>query len=233
METLTLTVSDGTHMQAHAARPRGTATAGIIVIQEAFGVTEYIRSVVDQFAQQGYLAIAPEMFHRTTEVGAEFSYSDYPSVAPHMQALTNEGLTADLKAAHAWLSAQGVSEGRIAALGFCMGGRASFLANATLPLACAVSFYGGGIAEQLLDRAEELSGPQMLLWGGKDDHIKPAQTRVVSDALTAIGKPFVEATFSEAGHAFARTADNHYHEASAKEAWALVDAFLAEHLAAV
>ncbi len=230
METVTLTVSDSTQMQAHVARPLGTAAAGIIVIQEAFGVTEYIRSVTDQFGQQGYLAIAPEVFHRSAEAGTELSYSDYPSVAPHMQALTNEGLIADLKAAYDWLSAQGIPEGRIAALGFCMGGRASFLANATLPLACAVSFYGGGIAEQLLDRVEKLAGPQMLLWGGKDDHITPEKTRAVSDALTARGKPFVEVTFSEAGHAFARTADNHYHESSAKEAWALVDAFLGEHL---
>lgn len=230
METVTLTVSDNTQMLSHVARPEGTSDKGIIIIQEAFGVTDYIRSIVGRFAQKGYLAIAPEMFHRSANPGTELSYSDFPSVQPHMQALTIEGQTADLAAANGWLLDQGIAQTKIASLGFCMGGRASFLANATLPLACAVSFYGGGIAEQLLDRAADLSGPQMLFWGGKDDHITPEQTRKVSDALRAAGKPFVEAVFSEAGHAFARTADDHYHESSAKEAWALADAFLGNHL---
>ena len=230
METITLTVSDDTQMQAHVARPEGAPTKGIIVIQEAFGVTDYIRRMTERLAQQGFLAIAPEMFHRSAEAGAEFSYTDFPSVQPHMQALTIEGQAADLSAAHAWLLEQGVPEGKTAALGFCMGGRASFIANATLPLACAVSFYGGGIAEQLLDRVKDLSGAQLLMWGGKDDHIKVEQTRAVSDALAAAGKPFVEATFSEAGHAFARDVGDHYHEESEKEAWALADAFLAEHV---
>ena len=226
METITLTVSDNTNIQAHVGRPHGVPGKGIIIIQEAFGVTDYIRSIVERAAQQGYLAIAPELFHRSADPGMELSYSDYPSVQPHMQALSIAGQVADLAAAHGWLIEQGIAETMIAALGFCMGGRASFLANATLPLACAVSFYGGGIAEHLLDRTDDLSGPQALFWGGKDDHITPEQTRKVSDALTAARKPFVEATFSEAGHAFARTADAHYHEPSANEAWALADAFL-------
>ena len=230
MELKTIHVSDGTEMQVHVARPSGTPRSGIIVIQEAFGVTDYIERMAARFAAAGYLAVAPEVFHRSAQPGTALSYDDFEPVKPHMAALSIEGQEADLKAAYDFLVSEGIPDAKVAALGFCMGGRASFLANATLPLACAVSFYGGGIADQLIDRAGKLSGPQVLLWGGKDAHILPANTRAVADALIAAGKPFVDVTFSEAGHAFARDVGDHYHEASAREAWALVDSFLTEHL---
>ncbi len=229
METVTLTVSDGTEMQAHVARPEGKPEKGIIVIQEAFGVTDYIRRMTERFAPMGYLAIAPEFFHRSAEPGTELSYSDYASVRPHFEALTTEGVEADLRAAYDWLVEQGVPKDTVAALGFCFGGRASFIANSILPLACAVSFYGGGI-DQLTDRAEKLSGPQLLFWGGQDKNIPAEKTNAVADALRAAGKPFEEKTFPEADHAFARDVGEHYDEAAAKEAWGMADRFLAEHL---
>ncbi len=218
-------------MQVHVARPEGAPKAGIIVIQEAFGVTDYIERMTARFTAAGYLAVAPEVFHRSAEVGAAFSYDDFEQVKPHMAALTLEGQEVDLKASYDLLVREGAPKGKIAALGFCMGGRASFLANATLPLACAVSFYGGGISEQLLDRVDALSGPQLFFWGGKDAHILVEKTRAVADALANASKPFVDVTFSEADHAFARDVGAHYHKTSANEAWALADAFLADHLA--
>lgn len=230
METTTLSVSDGTHMTAHVARPEGAAKKGIIIIQEAFGVTDYIRRMTARFAKQGYLAIAPEFFHRSAKPGEEFSYSDFGAVGPHMEALTLEGQAADLQAAYEWLVSEGVPKEKIAALGFCMGGRAAFLANETLPLACAVSFYGGGIAAQLLDRVENLSGPQLLIWGGADSHIDANQREAVTAALRAAGKEFEEKTFEGAGHAFARDVGDHYDEAATKEAWMLADTFLSKHL---
>jgi carboxymethylenebutenolidase len=229
-ETILLTVAGAGEMQAHVARPAEASKRGVIVVQEAFGVTDYIRRIAQRFAGQGFLAIAPEFFHRSAPAGTELSYTDYPSVAPHIQALTIEGQEADLKAAFDWLVSQGIAENKIAVLGFCMGGRASFIANATLPIAGAVSFYGGGIAQGLLDRAKDLHAPQMLLWGGKDAHILPEHRRAVADALIAAGKPYIDVTFGEADHAFARDVGEHYDEQSTNEAWALVDAFLAENL---
>lgn len=229
-QPITLTVSDATEMQAHVARPDGKAGKGIIVIQEAFGVTDYIRRMTERLAEQGFLAVAPEFFHRSAAPGTEISYSDFASAGPHMQALTLEGQEADLKAAYDWLVSEGVPADKVAALGFCMGGRAAFLANETLPLAAAVSFYGGGIADQLLDRVADLHGPQLLLWGGEDGHIPKEKTDAVAAALRTAGKPFEEKTFPGAGHAFARDVGDHYDAAAAEEAWALADAFLAKHL---
>jgi carboxymethylenebutenolidase len=236
METITIKVSDGSEMRAYAARPEKAAgpdespRKGIIVIQEAFGVNDYIKRMGARFTGQGYLAVVPEMFHRSAAAGQEFSYTDYPAVQPQMAALTLEGQLADMQACFDWLVSQGVPKDKIVVLGFCMGGRASFLANSAMPLAAAVSFYGGGL-DTMLDRIPALHGPQLMMWGGKDDHIPPEKYRPVVDALQAAGKPFVNVVFSEAGHAFTRDVDpTHFHESSAKEAWALVDQFLADNV---
>ncbi len=223
-----LLVSDGTEMQAYTAHSAVPAK-GMIVIQEAFGVNEYIRRMTDRFTALDYLAIAPELFHRTAPKGFESSYTN-KTHAEHMAALTDEGEIADIQASYDWLLSQGIAADKIAIIGFCMGGRASFLANAALPIAAAVSFYGGGIAQTLLSRTDQLHAPQLLIWGGSDPHILSEHTRKVADALTTAGKPFVEATFSRAGHGFACDARDAYHPASAREAWALTDAFLAEHM---
>src|SRR3989344_4323150 len=237
MNDTILTVSDGTQMGAYVARTASSAAHGIIVLQEAFGVNDYIRRMTDRFAAQGYLAIAPELFHRTAP-GFEADYETREaagpegsrgSVAEAMGALTAEGQIADAQAAYDWLVGQGVPVGKIAAIGFCMGGRAAYLANSALPLAASVSFYGGGIAT-LLDRAAALHCPQLLVWGGADAHIPPEQTRAIVDALAVAGKPYVEATWSEAGHGFACDARSSYHAPSAHQALALADAFFVENL---
>ncbi|MDE1945117.1 MAG: dienelactone hydrolase family protein [Patescibacteria group bacterium] len=231
MNDTTIAVRDGSEMRAYVARPDDAPEKGIIVLQEAFGVTDYIRRMADRFAERGFLAVAPELFHRTAPAGTELSYTDYPSVAPHMQALTPDGLAADLKACYDWLLAEGVPTEKVAAIGFCMGGRAAFLANETLPLAASVSFYGGGIADQLLDRVSDLSGPQLLFWGGEDANIPQEKTDAVAAALRAAGKTFTEKTFPGAGHAFARDVGDHYDPAAAAEAWTMTDAFLAKYIA--
>ncbi|HEY4523190.1 MAG TPA: dienelactone hydrolase family protein [Candidatus Paceibacterota bacterium] len=242
MNDTILTVSDGTQMGAYVARPASSAAHGIIVLQEAFGVNDYIRRMTDRFAAQGYLAIAPELFHRTAP-GFEADYETREaagpegsrgSVAEAMGALTAEGQIADAQAAYDWLLAELNPDGhlvsiKVVAIGFCMGGRAAYLANSALPLAASVSFYGGGIAT-LLDRAAALHGPQLLVWGGADAHIPPEQTRAIADALAVAGKPYVEATWSEAGHGFACDARSSYHAPSAHQALALADAFFVENL---
>ena len=226
---ITLGVSeDATEMQAYVVRPVGAGRKpGLIVFQEAFGVNDHIRDVAARFAAQGFVVIAPELYHRTgTHV--EGSYDNFPALAPHFQALTTAGMAADANSAHTWLmSDREVDDTRIAAIGYCMGGRAAFLANAELPLAASVSYYGGGIATQLLDRVSTLHGPQLLCWGGKDTHIPPEQTRAIDDALRAAGKPYTTVTFGEADHGFFCDQRSAYHPDVAAEAWALTIAFLA------
>ena len=226
-EQVTVEVGDGTQMGAYHAKPQGGGRRpGLLVLQEAFGVNANIRDVADRFAREGFVALAPELFHRTAP-GLDAPYGDFAAVMPHYQAVTVESLSADLAAAHSWLTERGgVAAGDVSAIGFCLGGRASFLANAILPLKAAVSFYGAGIAPALLDRAPKLSGPILLVWGGLDQHIPPEQISAVTAALRAAGKPYVNAEFSEADHAFFNDDRPSFHPASAAQAWALALQFL-------
>lgn len=227
-EKVQIAVADSPPMQAYVARPenRGPSPA-VIVFQEAFGVNAHIRDVTERFAEQGYVAIAPELFHRTAPAGFEIGYGDFPGVRPHMQAVTPEAAEADIRATHEWLrSSAQVRHDRISCVGFCMGGRVSFIADSIVPLHAAVSFYGGGIAPDLLDRAGSLYGPILLIWGGLDKHITPDRRRSVVDAVAAQHKPYVNAEFSQADHGFFCDQRSAYDPDSARQAWALTLEFL-------
>ena len=237
-ETLNLKVGDGTTMGAFVARPEGRGRLpGMLVFQEAFGVDKHIRDVAERFARGGYLAIAPELFHRTAPTGFEGNSADFQSVMPHVQALNDKNLEADVRAAHDGLLRQSAIDAqRIACVGFCMGGRVSFLANLVLPLRAAISFYGGGIAKSergpgLLERTTQSHAPIFLFWGGLDKHIGPEQRRDVSEALRIAKKTFASMEFADADHAFFNDTRPSYNEAAAEQAWALSLAFFKSNLA--
>ena len=107
-----------------------------------------------------------------------------------------------------------------------MGGRVSFIANSVVALRAAVSFYGGGIAPGLLDRASKLQAPSLLIWGGLDTHITPEHRKAVTDALTAQQKIYVNVEFSRADHGFFCDERAAYEPHSARQAWALTLEFL-------
>src|SRR5580698_492027 len=108
-EFVTTKVSDGTLMRLYVARPAGAAAGrGLLVMQEAFGVNAHIRDVTERFAREGYLAVAPELYHRTGE-GADIKYGDFQSAMPHIKALKDSTLEADFKAAYDWLRANDVA----------------------------------------------------------------------------------------------------------------------------
>jgi carboxymethylenebutenolidase len=226
-----LSVSDGTTMRAWVARPKEEgAYPALLVFQEAFGVNAHIRDIAGRFAREGFVAVAPELFHRTA-AGFDGRYDDFPSAVPHMKALNDASMGADLRAAHDWVRGSMGVELPIFAIGYCMGGRAAFLAALTLPLAGAISYYGGGIAPNatnpgLLGRASGIQAPLLLFWGGRDKHIPPEQVRAVTDALRATGRNFVNVEISNADHAFFCDARASYSPAAALLAWPLTLAFL-------
>lgn len=221
-----LQVADGTEMALHAARPGRGGAPGLLVFQEAFGVNGHIRGLCEAFAREGWLAAAPELYHRTAP-GQVFPYGDITPARPHMQAMTEAGLRADQQAAFDWLRDQGCHA--VGAIGYCMGGRMAFLANADLPLAAAVSYYGGGI-QNLGDRVSDLHGPMLFHWAGRDAHVTPEHARAVEDSLRAAGRPFVSVHHSEADHGFNCDERASHHPESARLALAVTLAFLRDHL---
>jgi len=186
-----------------------------------------IPAATERFAAQGYVAIAPELFHRTAPKGFEGDYNNFPSVKPHYQAVTSEAAEADIRSTYEWLhSSSLVQADRISCVGFCMGGRIAFLANAVVPMRAAVSFYGGGIAQNLLDRVPKLHGPALLIWGGLDKNITPEHRKAVTEALSAHRKTYVNVEFSSADHGFFCDERPAYEPNAACQAWALTLEFL-------
>ena len=230
-EFVTLSVDDGSSMRAYVARPEGAPRAGLIVFQEIFGINPHIRDVTERFAREGYLAIAPELFHRSGP-GFESGYTDIMPGVGHMQQMTDTGLAADIRAAFDWL--QGATSAKkipTAAIGFCMGGRTATLAAMTVPLACGISYYGGGIAPSpfgagLLERLKEVQAPVLFYWGGLDGMIKPEHVKMVADAMRAANKPFSSIEFSDADHGFFCNERASYNANAATESWALTLAYL-------
>jgi carboxymethylenebutenolidase len=233
LEPVKLPVADGTVMVAYTAAPSGAGPfPGLLLFQEAFGANHHIRGLAERFAAEGFLTIAPELFHRTAPTGFEGSYTDFATVAPHMQALTENGLGDDVRAAAQWLERHPkIRPGALGAIGYCLGGRVSFLANALLPLKAAVSYYGGRMVPDLVKRAPALSGPMLFFWGGRDQHIPAEQINAVLAALRQAAKPYTNVVISDANHGFFCDERASYNAAAAHDAWALTLAFLRRNLA--
>jgi carboxymethylenebutenolidase len=231
-----VTVADGSEMQVYYARP-ATASRyrGLVLFQEAFGVNEHIRTVAERFARENWVVVAPELFHRTAP-GFQAGYNKIRAAMPHMQALTEQGLEADIRAAHNLLRDDSAADTeKIASVGFCMGGRVSFLAATVLPLKAAVSFYGGGIGPSasgpgLLNHVPDIQAPVLLFWGGLDKHIGHDQPQTVVSALRAAKKKYVNVEISDADHGFFCDAQPSYNPEASVEAWALTKAFFDCHV---
>src|SRR5438445_12134809 len=163
-------MSEQTPLSIH--EPDGPAKGGIVVIQEAFGVNDHIEDVAGRFAAEGWLAVAPHLFHRTGDPA--LGYGDLSVVMPHMQALTADGVLADVDAALDHLDHQGIPRQRTGVVGFCMGGTVTLLTSARRDVVAAVTFYGGGVTEgrfgfgPLVEEASKLRAPWLGLYGDLD-----------------------------------------------------------------
>ncbi|MDO8361332.1 MAG: dienelactone hydrolase family protein [Actinomycetota bacterium] len=174
MSTVTAPTADGP-MDLYVAKPGGEPKGGIVVIQEAFGVTTHIEDVCQLLAAAGYLAVAPALFHRQAQ--HVFPYDDIPAVMPAMGALTLAGLDADLDAAFRYLADCGLTPGKSGIVGFCMGGSVTLYAAGTRTIGAAITFYGGGIAKGRfgfppgLESGAHLRSPWLGLYGDRDQGI--------------------------------------------------------------
>jgi carboxymethylenebutenolidase len=220
-ETRNVSVDDGTDLGLYFVHPDGEARGAVIVLQEIFGVNAHIKEVCEKLAREGYVAVAPDLFHRTGPWWTG-EYTDFAAGVERAQKTTQDNIRADLRATHA-----AVATNKVAAVGFCMGGRQAYVANGILPLRCAVSFYGGNLVG-LPELAKTQSGPLLTLWGGRDRMIDVTQRRAVADMLAH--HAHVDITFNDADHGFFCDHRKSFHAAAAAQAWPLVTAFLASYV---
>ena len=220
-----LKAADGLSFPAYVAKPQGTPSAAVVVLQEIFGVNSHIRSVADGYAAQGYLAVAPSTFHRARQ-GVELGYSQEDMQAGFalkqaVESLPPPGVLQDIQAAidHA------KQAGKVGIVGYCWGGlltwRAACLCDG---LSAAVPYYGGGVTtpEEI---ARTPKCPTMAHFGDQDHWIP-------MDTVEAFRKahPEVEVHVYNANHGFNCDQRGSYNEAAARLARERTLAFFGKHL---
>jgi len=224
-------------MRLYEAKPAGEARGAVIVIQEAFGVNDHIEDVTRRFADVGYHAVAPEVFHRA---GANKTapYDDFSQVLPLFEGLTDQAFLVDVDATVAHLGDAGFGPEQIGIVGFCMGGRVTFLVALERALGAAVGFYGGGIVTArfpqfpaLVDRVEELKTPWLGLFGDQDQGIPVADVEQLRDALERAPVDTHVVRYEEADHGFHCDARPAYNAPAAKDGWERTLAWFDDHLA--
>jgi carboxymethylenebutenolidase len=216
-----LQASDSHEFDAYVAQPNGTPQAGLVVVQEIFGVNEHIRAVADRFAQEGFFAVAPAIFDRA-EKHVELGY-DANGMQKGMALLQRIGIDDTLKDLDAALHYASAQTGKPAGLvGFCYGGTLAWLSATRLAPAAVVGYYGGQIARFAEEKPQV---PVMLHFGKKDDHIPESDVAKVHAA-----HPEVEIHWYDAGHGFNCDMRGSYNEKAAKEAMARTLAFFHKHL---
>lgn len=225
--------SGGGRMPAYVTRPRsGDPRAAVIVLMEAFGLVPNLEKEADRIARMGYVAIAPDVYHRQAPDNTA-PYDDLPKAMGMMRKLDDAQFIDDMRATLACLRGMAeVGPAPIGVTGFCMGGRLSFLAACELSgeiHACA-PFYGGGIGA-LLDRADRIRCPLHLFFGQLDFFIREEEVRRIDEKLRALGLAYAIDNYEGAVHGFCCEArHDSYHAAAAKDAWAKLEAFFARNL---
>jgi carboxymethylenebutenolidase len=232
---LALDTADGP-MRLYSCVPEGGARRAMIVIQEAFGVNDHIEDVTRRFADAGYHAVAPALFHRAG--GGTAPYDDFEKVFPLFEGLTDAGLAMDVGAAVDHLRAQGFDDRAIGIVGFCMGGRVTFLVALEVALGAAVGFYGGGIVTgrfpqfpPLVDRAGELKTPWLGIFGDLDGSIPVEDVERLRARLGEVDVPTEVLRYATAEHGFHCDVRPSYNAEASTDAWARALAWFQEHLA--
>lgn len=225
---------EGGSIPAYRAMPEGEETAPVVlVVQEIFGVHEYIQDVCRRLAKAGYMAVAPELYVRQ---GDPRRYTEVSRlISEVVDKVPDEQVMADLDATVAWAGKNGGNANRLGITGFCWGGRITWLFSAHNPqVRAGVAWYGrlvGDATEKTprhpVDVAARLTTPVLGLYGAKDGSI-PLDTVKKMEEVLAQGKSqskFV--IFENSGHAFHADYRPTFNEADAKKGWQLcLDWFL-------
>jgi carboxymethylenebutenolidase len=238
-ETVTITGHGGDEIEAYVARPLGAGPFGsVVVIHHMPGYDSSTKEIARKFAAHGYAAVMPNLYHRDAP-GA--SPDDAAATARAKGGVPDERLVGDVGGATRWLADLTTSNGKVATIGYCSGGRQSWLANGSLPLDAAVVCYGafivGEVPEGMPPRpslaalAPAMSGPILGLFGNDDSYPTPEQVDELEGLLKAAGKPYEFHRYDGAGHAFFSVDRPSYRPEAAVDGWEKIWAFLAANLA--
>lgn len=223
---ITLPAPDGVALKAYRAQPAGKGPfPTVLVVQEIFGVHEYIRDVCRRLARQGYQAIAPNLYQRQGDPVGIDSVADI--LAKVVSKVPDAQVLADLDATAAWAAANGGDAARLGITGFCWGGRITWLYAAHNPkLKAGVAWYGRltGVASAMtpqhpIDVVDKISAPVLGLYGAKDQGIPVSDVDDMKADLAKAGKRAEFVVYPDAGHAFHADYRPSYRAADAADGW--------------
>ena len=198
-EWVVLKTADGEEIEAYVARPKGEPIAGLVVVQEIFGVNHHIQSVADRYAELGYLVVSPALFDRVEKnVKLDYSAGGWQEAMRLFGKIDPETSLHDVSAAVDY--ARNATGKKVGVVGYCYGGSMAWLAATRLDVQAAVGYYGGYIGKFA---GEKVKAPVMLHFGSKDEHI-PAS---VAESAQASNPDIEVYWYDDAGHAFNRDAD--------------------------
>jgi carboxymethylenebutenolidase len=239
-KTVRLGGHDGDEIEAYLAEPieRDERFGGVVVIHHMPGYDEPAKEIVRRFAANGYLAICPNLYFREAP---EASPDDAAAASRAVGGVPDERLVGDVEGAAAFLRGLDSSNARVGSIGYCSGGRQSFLAACSLPLQAAVDCYGAFVVEAppeglhlgigpVLHLAKDLQCPLLGLFGAEDQYPSPEQTVVLEAELTKYGKEFEFHTYEDAGHAFFAVDRPSYRPKAANAGWQAIWDFFGRNL---
>ena len=205
-ETITLTAEDQQHLTAYRVAPSGPPRGGLVIVQEIFGVNSHIKKVCEGFAADGYVALAPALFDRIeADVAIGYGPQDIERGRALREKIGFPDMVKDVRAAVRALAADGT---RVGVVGYCLGGTLAWLAAARIDgVACAIGYYGGGIADHATERPR---CPVLLHFGETDQSIPPEH-----HARIRAAHPNLPLHLYPAGHGFNCDQRASYHAPSA------------------
>ena len=220
---LTLVLADGTNVAAYAARATAPSGAGIVILPDVRGLHPFFEELALRFAEAGVDAIAIDYFSRTAGTGRRGGDFDHNS---HVPLTRHETLNADVAAAGAYLRTErGGSVARLYTVGFCFGGRLSYLQAASgIDAAGVIGFYGWPVGANRAglpapaDEAPRFTCPVLAIWGGADEGIGPDVVATYDQAMDRAGVTHTTVVYPEAPHSFFDRTSSEHADASA-DAW--------------
>jgi len=223
---------DGGQMPAFVARPASGRGPGIVVLQEIFGVTEYMKQRARDLAALGYVAAVPQLYWR---LGSDIQTPEntpegLQEAFGYMQRLDQRQAVDDAAAALEFLRTLPETAGKAGVLGFCMGGRLAYEVAASSDPDAVVSYYGSGIGNEL-DVASRISAPIIFNFGDNDQFLPTEEANRVRQTFQS--RPDAEVHMhSGAGHAFDNPSPMWHHKGASQEAWPQTADFLRRYLPA-
>jgi carboxymethylenebutenolidase len=239
-DTITITGYGGDEIEAYLAVPTDAEAVGsMIVIHHMPGYDEGTKEIARKFAANGYAALIPNLYHRAAP-GA--SPDDAAATQRSLGGVPDEQLVGDAEGALNYLRSLEISNGKVGVIGYCSGGRQSFLVGLRLPVNAVVDCYGAFVSidppaehplnvRSLIGEVDQLKAPLLGLFGAEDQYPSPEQNDLLAAALTAAGKEFTFRTFEGAGHAFFMVDRVSFRPEAAIEGWNDIFRFLERTLA--